>query len=59
MRQIFDLLTFNLVFCLLKPRLPDAGYAYSEAAIEDANAHQLAGTVAVLQHYPGCKDFPL
>jgi len=46
-------------YCTLKPRLPGAGYDYSETAMEAANAHRLAGTVAVLQHYPGCGKIPL
>jgi len=46
-------------YCSSKPRLPGAGYAYTESAMEAVNAHRLAGTVAVLEHYPGCGDFPL
>jgi len=46
-------------YCSLKPRLPGAGHDYSEASMKTANAHRLAGTVTVLQHQPGCGDFPL
>jgi hypothetical protein len=46
-------------YCSSKPRLPGAGFHYSEVAIEATNAHRLEGTAAVLQHYPGCGDVPL
>jgi len=46
-------------YCTLKPRLPGVGYDYIESAMEAANAHRLQGTVAVLQHYPGCGEIPL
>jgi len=46
-------------YCTSKPRLPGAGYAYNEAVMEAANAHRLAGTVTVLELYPGCGDLQL
>jgi hypothetical protein len=46
-------------YCTSKPRLPGAGYAYSEAVMEAANAHRLAGSVTVLERYAGCGDSPL
>jgi hypothetical protein len=45
--------------CSSKPRLPGAGFDYSEAAMEEAAAHRLEGTAAVLELYPGCGDMPL
>jgi hypothetical protein len=45
--------------CSSKPRLPGAGFDYSEAAMEEAAARRLEGTAAVLELYPGCGDVPL
>ena len=46
-------------YCASKPRLPGAGFDYSEAAMEEAAARRLEGTADVLVHYPGCGDVPL
>jgi len=46
-------------YCASKPRLQGAGFDYSEAAMEAANAHRLAGTADVLAHYLGCSSVPL
>ena len=52
--------TYNMWgYCTSAPRLPGAGFDYSEAAIEQAAAHRLENTAAVLEHYPGCGDVPL
>ena len=45
--------------CSSKPRLPGAGFDYSESAMEEAVARRLEDTAAVLEHYPGCGDVPL
>jgi hypothetical protein len=45
--------------CSSKPRLPGAGFDYSETAMEEAAARRLEGTAAVLELYPGCGDVPL
>jgi hypothetical protein len=45
--------------CSSKPRLPGAGFDYSEAAMEEAAVRRLEGTASVLELYPGCGDVPL